>query len=96
MSQLTLADLEIQAHRLLSNHTAIKVLDALGHGGDLRDPDLATEHESIADALKLLDQMGLVDPGPPSGAPPDQRSVALTPRGRSVAEFLAGIVHPQK
>jgi hypothetical protein len=39
--------------------------------------------------------MGLVDPGPPGKTPAD-RAIALTERGRSVADFLAGLSHHEE
>lgn len=94
---LTLIDLEKRAQRLLSNDTAIKILNVLGRGGTLRDATVATDTDTdtITDALLLLDEIGLVDPGPPDIAPAD-RAIALTDRGRSVADFLAGLGHHQQ
>ena len=84
----TLADIE-RAHRLVSNHTAMAILDALGHGQGLPDPAaLSVDRQTVNDAVALLGQMGLVKNGTGPTARSDVQTVVLTPQGQSLVDLL--------
>lgn len=89
----TLADIE-RAHRLVSNHTAMAILDALGHGQDLPDPAaLRVNRQTVNDAVTLLGQMGLVKTGPGSTTRSDVQAVVLTSHGQSVVDLWDDAPH---
>jgi DNA-binding HxlR family transcriptional regulator len=87
---VTLADIE-RAHRLFSNHTAMEILDTLGRGESLSSDAPSADQQAISNAVSLLDQMGLVDPGPEPSIRPAFQAVELTPRGRSLVDLLEDI-----
>lgn len=89
----TLADIE-RAHRLVSNHTAMAILDALGHGQGLPDAAaLSVNRQTVNDAVALLGRMGLVKTGPGSAARSDVQTVVLTSHGQSVVDLLDDAPH---
>lgn len=89
--QTTLAEVEARAYRLFSNHTAIEILDVLGRGEHLHDASLRADQQAISDAVALLNQMGLVHTELTATTRSANRTLALTPRGRSLAELLEDI-----
>jgi hypothetical protein len=88
--QTTLADID-RAYALLSNHTALKILDALSHGRPLNANTLTAGQQATTDAIALLGQMGLVNLG--RAMPSSNQMVQLTPRGHALVELLEDISH---
>lgn len=87
--QISLADIE-RGQKLITNRTAIKILSILDRGEQLPGP-VHADPQTLDDAVALLNQMGLVDPGHTPEDPSSYRTVTLTPRGRSVVHLLEGI-----
>lgn len=90
MSDLpTLAEID-RAHRLFSNRTALKILDALRRGESLDAAALDADQHNIQDAVLLLTEMDLVEPTPVQGPPAHPRP-ALTSRGKGLVDLLEEI-----
>lgn len=87
--QATLADLEDQGRRLFSTPHAIQILKALHRGEHLPDAPTGTDPQAIGNAIDLLDELDLVDPGPADATQPTYRTVTLTSRGRSLADWFS-------
>lgn len=86
--QATLADLEDQGHRLFSTPHAIQLLKALHRGEHLPDAPDNADPQAIGKAVDLLNELGLVDHRPAHATQPARRTVTLTPRGESVADWF--------
>lgn len=87
--QATLADLEDQGHRLFSTPHAIKILKALHRGEHLPDIPDDADPQAIDTAVDLLNELGLVDRGSAFATQRAERTVTLTPRGDSLADWFA-------
>jgi hypothetical protein len=84
-----------RAYELFSNHTALKILDALGRGERIDAAALGDDQHAITDAVALLDRMGLVEPAP-ALAPSAEPKPVLTGRGKGLVDLLEEISrHPE-